>query len=64
MISIFVPVTIMLILNAIFGEMVTYGFMLITGLAFTLTSKYWLTWIYNRFLKRRYRNMEGFRSNA
>jgi len=63
MISMFVPVVLMLILNAIFGATVTYTFMLITGLAFTLTSKYWLTWIYNRFLKRKYKNMEGFRSN-
>jgi len=63
MITIFVPVIVMLILNAIFGETVTYSFMLITGLAFTLASKYWLTWIYNRFLKRKYKNMEGFRSN-
>jgi len=64
MISMFVPVILMLVLNAIFGETVTYTFMLTTGLAFTLTSKYWLTWIYNRFLKRKYKNMEGFRSNS
>jgi len=63
MITIFVPVIVMLILNAIFGETVTYSFMLIVGLGFTLTAKYWLTWIYNRFLKRKYKNMEGFRSN-
>jgi len=63
MISMFIPVIIMLILNAIFGATVTYSFMLITGLAFTLSSKWWLIWIYNRFLKRKYKNMEGFRSN-
>ena len=63
MITIFIPVIVVLILNAIFGETVAYSFMLIVGLAFTLTSKYWLTWIYNRFLKRKYKNMEGFRSN-
>jgi len=63
MITMFVPVILVLILNATFGEMITYSFMLIVGLAFTLTSKYWLTWIYNRFLKRKYNNMEGFRSN-
>jgi len=64
MISMFVPVILMLIINAIFGATITYSFMLITGLAFTLSSKWWLAWIYNRFLKRRYSNMEGFRSNA
>jgi len=64
MITMFVPVIIMLLLNAFWGAQVTYSFMLITGLAFTLASKWWLAWIYNRFLKRRYNNMEGFRSNA
>jgi len=64
MITMFVPVIIMLVLNAIFGATVTNIFMLITGLGFTLTSKYWLAWIYNRFLKRKYKNMEGFRSNS
>jgi hypothetical protein len=64
MITMFVPVIVMLILNAIYGEIVTCWFMLLTGLAFTFTNQYWLKWIYNRFLKRRYKNMEGFRSNA
>jgi len=63
MITMFVPVILMLIINAIFGATVTYSFMLITGLAFTLTSKWWLSWIYSRFLKRKYNNMEGFRAN-
>jgi hypothetical protein len=63
MITMFIPVILVLILNGIFGEMTANSFMLIVGLAFTLTSKQWLTWTYNRFLKRRYINMEGFRSN-
>jgi hypothetical protein len=63
MITMFVPVILVLILHFIAGETVTYWFMLITGLGFTLTSKYWLAWIYNRFLKRKYKNMEGFRTN-
>jgi len=63
MITMFVPVIIMLLLNAFFGATVTYSFMLITGLTFTLTSNRWLSWIYNRFLKRKYNNMEGFRAN-
>jgi hypothetical protein len=63
MITMFVPIILVLILNAVFGEIVSNSFMLITGLAFTLTSKYWLKWIYNRFLKRKYKNMEGFRAN-
>jgi hypothetical protein len=63
MITMFVPVILVLILNGIFGSVVAYSFMLIVGLAFTVTSKYWLAWIYNRFLKRKYKNMEGFRTN-
>jgi hypothetical protein len=63
LVTMFVPVFLVLILSAVFGDTVTYGFMLVTGVAFTVTSKYWLTWIYNRFLKRKYKNMEGFRSN-
>lgn len=63
MITMFVPVILVLRLSAIFGETVAYSFMLVVGLAFTFTSKYWLMWIYNRFLKRKYKNMDGFRSN-
>jgi hypothetical protein len=63
MITMFVPVIVVLILKAIFGDTVTNGFMLVTGIGFTLTSPLWLRWIYNRFLKRKYKNMEGFRSN-
>ena len=63
MITMFVPVILVLILLPVFGETVTYSFMLITGITFTLTSQQWLRWIYGRFLKRRYKNMEGFRTN-
>ncbi|GHT48494.1 hypothetical protein FACS189440_12260 [Bacteroidia bacterium] len=64
MITMFLPVILVLILYGIIGKTPTYWFMLITGLAFTLSSQYWLKWIYKRFLKRKYKNMEGFRSNA
>jgi hypothetical protein len=63
MITMFLPVILVLILYGIIGKTPTYWFMLITGIAFTLTSQYWLQWIYKRFLKRKYKNMEGFRSN-
>ncbi|MDR1813931.1 MAG: DUF5687 family protein [Tannerella sp.] len=62
MMTMFVPVIIILILNEYFNETATCWFMLISGLAFTLTSQLWLSWIYKRFLKRKYKNMEGFRS--
>jgi hypothetical protein len=63
MITLFVPVVLTLKLLSIFGETVAYSFMLLTGIIFTLTSPQWLQWTYNRFLKRRYKNMGGFRSN-
>ena len=64
MITMFLPVILVLIIIAFFGKEAAYWFMIITGIVFTLTSQQWLQWTYNRFLKRRYKNMEGFRSNA
>lgn len=61
MFAMFLPVVLLLMINAFFGEIVTCYFMLFVGLAFTLTTKYWLTWTYNRFLKRKHKNMNGFR---
>jgi hypothetical protein len=64
MITMFLPLILILILYAICGETITYWTMLSIGVAFTLTSRFWLKNIYKRFLKRKYKNMEGFRSNA
>jgi len=64
MITMFIPVIIMLIINMIWGMTPTCWFMTIVGAGFTVTSSYWLSWTYRRFLKRRYKNMEGFRSNG
>ena len=50
-----------MMVNTIFNETVANYFMLVTGLFFTVTANYWLKWIYSRFLKRKYKNMEGFR---
>jgi len=44
------------------SETTALYFMLILGIAFTLTSPLWLRNIYNRFLKRKYQNMNGFRN--
>ena len=63
MITMFLPVILVLIIIGIFGKETAYWFMIIIGILFTLTSQQWLQWTYNRFLKRRYKNMEGFRSN-
>lgn len=40
----------------------TYIFMCVLGLAFILTYPLWLRNIYNRMMKRRYENIEGFRA--
>jgi len=62
MLGMFVPVILVVIVKVIFNETVANYFMLVTGFAFTITVKYWLTWTFNRFLIRKYKNMEGFRS--
>ena len=64
MLGMFIPVVLVQIVSGLFGQTVTYYFMLVVGLGFTLTANRWLDWTYNRFLKRKYKNMEGFRSNA
>ena len=63
MITMFVPVISVLILHSIFGQAVACWFMLVVGILFFLTSSYWLKGIYKRFLKRRYKNMDGFRNS-
>ncbi|GHT18625.1 hypothetical protein AGMMS4957_01270 [Bacteroidia bacterium] len=62
MVTVFVPVILVSIVQGIFGGTTACMFMLIVGMAFTFTSKYWLRNIYKRFEKRKYKNMEGFRS--
>ena len=42
------------------GLTATYIFMCVLGLAFIVTSNIWLRNIYNRMMKRRYENIEGF----
>ncbi|MDL2221098.1 DUF5687 family protein [Parabacteroides sp. OttesenSCG-928-N08] len=64
MLGMFIPVVLVAIISSVFSNDVACYFMLIVGLLFTFTSNYWLKWTYNRFMKRRHRNMEGFRSNA
>jgi hypothetical protein len=61
MFGLFIPVGMVVIIKVVFNDAVANYFMLVTGFAFTITAKYWLTWVHNRFLKRKYKNMEGFR---
>jgi len=55
------PMIVLFSLDAIFGEIVGQWILLVFGLGFTLTSHLWIKNVYNRFMKRRYVNMEGFR---
>jgi hypothetical protein len=62
MIGMFVPVIEVLILQAIFDETTAYWILLLIGLGFTLTETYWMRNIYQRMMRRRYSNLEGFHS--
>ncbi len=58
-----VPILLSRLLNAM-AEPTTASWILITiGAAFILTSNIWLKNVYIRFMKRRYKNMEGFRDS-
>ena len=64
MLAMFVPIALVMLIQALFGKEIGYWFMIVTGLIFIFTSNQWLKWTYKRFLKRKYKNMEGFRSNG
>jgi hypothetical protein len=55
------PMLILFSVDAILGETAGQWILLALGLAFTLTSHLWIKNVYNRFMKRRYANMESFR---
>ena len=61
MLGLLIPIIVVMIFILTFNMTIAYYFMLITGIIFTLMANFWLTWTYNRFLKRKYKNMEGFR---
>ena len=62
MVAMFVPVILVLLLQAIFDENVAYLTLIVIGAAFTLSESWWLRNIYHRMMKRRYANLEGFHS--
>ena len=59
----FLPVIILQVLTSLCSENTALLTILGIGLAFTLTHPLWMRNIYKRFMKRRYENMEGFRSS-
>lgn len=58
----FVPVGLTLTLTAIFGDTLGYIIMIIIGGIATAAHPLWLRNIYNRMMRRRYENIEGFHS--
>ncbi len=57
------PMMFFFMFNALFGQTTTFWILLGIGLCFTLTSPWWIRNVYQRFMKRRYTNMEGFRDS-
>lgn len=55
-----VPLLLFFLLNATVGKEVTPWILLVIGILFIATSRWWLRNVYHRFMKRRYKNMEGF----
>ena len=62
MLTMFMPVVVVLLISSFFSQTIANLFMLGTGLLATIASPAWLSWTYKRFLKRKYKNMEGFRA--
>ncbi|BEG99393.1 DUF5687 family protein [Bacteroides sedimenti] len=56
-----IPMLVINLLRITLGEPASLWVLLIIGIAFTCTSNIWIKNIYVRFMKRRYKNMEGFR---
>lgn len=63
MTTMFAPVILVMLLQAIFSETTAYMALIVIGATCTLTEKWWLRDIYRRMMKRRYRNLEGFHAS-
>lgn len=59
----FLPLLINSALTAFFEQNTAYCILMAIGLALMCTHNLWIKNIYNRFMKRRYENMEGFRDS-
>ena len=60
MIGFFAPVVLVMLLQAIFSDEIAYWVLILIGLSFTLSEPYWMRNIYQRMMRRRYDNIEGF----
>lgn len=57
------PMIFYFILVLLFGETTGLCILLFIGIGFIATSHFWITDVYNRFMQRRYQNMDGFRAS-
>ncbi len=58
-----VPYIMFLLLTLLGGEYMARWVLIIIGVGFIATYRLWIRYVYNRFMQRRYKNMEGFRSS-
>ena len=58
-----IPLILDSLFTALFSETIAYTLLTVIGLAFIATHNLWIKNIYNRFMKRRYENMEAFRAS-
>ena len=58
-----VPLLLNVLFKALWGETVTHVILIVLGAGFILTSRLWIKNVYHRFMKRRYKNLEGFRDS-
>lgn len=63
MVLMFGPLLLERVSVTLLGNIYGYLLLIIIGLAGFITHKKWLRWTYNRFMERRYENMEGFRAS-
>lgn len=59
----FVPSILITTLSGFMSEQQVYAFMLVVGVAFIATCKFWLRNIYNRMMRKKYQLLEGFQSS-
>ena len=62
MVAMFAPIAEVFTLQAFFGEDTAYWLLFLIGLAVTLAEPLWMRNIYNRMMRRRYQNLDGFHS--
>jgi hypothetical protein len=62
MAAFFLPLPLIMLMQAVLGNTVAYLTMLVIGIAFIATSPMWMRNIYTRMMKRKYILLEGFRA--